>query len=156
MSSTTKQLLEICKDKLSKYITLIYGILDLQNNKLDYTIAGYYPNPIFVDDKKHAKYLFGKGYPLGLLPQATFERFSIKINPDNALMFFSDGIMRFFMLEDDHAEKDQKLLKLVSDPKMDISDILHKLKLNFETLVNDDIVILNIQRNQPNSSKKSK
>ena len=138
---------EICKDKFSKYITLIYGILDFKQNKLDYAIAGYYPNPILIEGKDQAKYLFGQGYPLGLLPGATFERFTVDVKPGQGLMFFSDGIMRFFMLSEEAGEKDQKLLELVADPQIEISDVLHKLKLNFETLVNDDIVILNIRRN---------
>lgn len=137
---------EMYSAKLGKYVTLIYGILDLKKNKLDYTIAGYYPNPIFVDSNLHAKYLFGKGYPLGIVPKATFENFSISIEPNDSLLFFSDGIMRFFMPGEDSASKDNGLLNLVCSSKVEIDSILHKLNLTYSTPVIDDIVIFSIKR----------
>ena len=137
---------EIYTGKLGKYVTLVYGILDLKNNTLDYTIAGYYPNPIFVGAKFDAKYLFGKGYPLGILPNATFERFNISIPEHSSIVFFSDGIMRFLMLSEDKESKDNQLLNLVSGAKVEIDGILQKLNLTYSTPIVDDIVILTIQR----------
>lgn len=137
---------EMYSAKLGKYITLIYGILDLKTNTLNYTIGGYYPNPILVDSKFHAKYLFGKGYPLGIVPQATFENFTVPIDPNNSLIFFSDGIMRYFMPGEDSESKDNGLLNLVCSSKVEIDSILQKLDLTYSTPIIDDIVIFTIQR----------
>ncbi len=122
--------------------------MDLKNNTLNYTIAGYYPNPILVDSKLHAKYLFGKGYPLGIVPKASFENFTVSIEPNNSLIFFSDGIMRFFMPGEDSDVKNNGLLNLVCTSKVEIDSILHKLDLTYSTPIIDDIVIFTIQRNK--------
>lgn len=139
---------ELYTSQLGKYVTLIYGVLDLKTNILDYTIAGYYPNPIVIDSSFKSKYLFGKGYPLGIIKQATFEKFSVKIEEDNSLIFFSDGILRFLMLSEDKQSKDVQLLNLVSGSHIEIDDILHKLNLTYSSPIIDDIVILTIQRNK--------
>ena len=137
---------EMYTAQLGKYVTLIYGVLDLEKNTLNYTIAGFYPNPILVNDKFHAKYLFGKGYPLGILPKADFENFTLQIEPDNSIIFFSDGIMRFFMPGEDVESKDNGLLNLVCSSKVEIDDILQKLDLTYSTPIIDDIVIFTIKR----------
>lgn len=92
---------EMYTNNLSKYVTLIYGILDISNNNIEYTTAGYYPNPILVtnandNNSRNAKYLFSKGFPLGILQNANFDNLQVKIDKNNSVIFFSDGIMNFF------------------------------------------------------------
>lgn len=142
---------EIYNRNVNKYITLIYGILNLSNNIIEYTTAGYYPNPIWVTEQnthKHAKYIFSKGYPLGILPNAEFDNFQIKMEKNNAVIFFSDGIMNFFKPDIDNTKnKDDELLKLIINADINISNILEELNLNYSAPTMDDIVVLTLQRN---------
>ncbi len=143
--------IEMYTNNLNKYVTLIYGILDLSTNIIEYTTAGYYPNPIFVTNDlktKNAKYLFSKGFPLGILPDANFENFQIKMEKNNSMVFFSDGIMSFFKPDSNNSkDKDDELLKLTLNANVDISNILENLNLNYSIPIVDDIVILTLQRN---------
>lgn len=144
------------ENNLSKYVTLIYGILDTATNVIEYTTAGYYPNPILLnnnpqikDNKKHkaAKYLFSKGFPLGILKDANFDNFQVKIEKNSSIIFFSDGIMNFFKPDSNNSkDKDDELLNLTIKSNMDISNILQQLNLNYSVPIVDDIVVLTIQR----------
>lgn len=151
---------EMHRLKSKEYVTLTYGILDLVSNAFEYTVAGYYPNPILINDKFEAKYLYARGYPLGLIKDANFEKFNVLIEEGSSLIFFSDGILRFLMLAEngshdpnglnqENTNKENKLLKLISEDnsKIEVEKILHKLNLNYSTPIVDDIVILIIQRN---------
>lgn len=138
--------LEMYSEKLSKYVTLFYGLLDLNTNILNYSIAGHYPNPILVDNQLNAKYVLNKGYPLGLVPKANFENYNIKFNANDSLVLFSNGIMNYFKSDSAYKDKSDSLLDLICNSKLDISNILHNLKLDYNTVVVDDIVIFTIQK----------
>ena len=105
--------LAVYNAKLGKYLTLIYGVLDLESNYFNYSIAGHYPNPILLDQNGHAKYLFGKGFPIGILPNATFEKFTIQIPTNNSILLFSDGIMRFLMPHENMEYRSNYLLNII-------------------------------------------
>ena len=133
--------------KLGKYLTLFYGVLDLENNCFNYSIAGHYPNPILLDNNNHAKYLFGKGFPLGILPNITFEKFSIPIPINTSIILFSDGIMKFFMPQEDIEYRSNYLLTLICDSKAQIQTLIQKLNLNSATInILDDIIVTIITR----------
>jgi serine phosphatase RsbU (regulator of sigma subunit) len=133
--------------KLGKFLTLFYGVLDLENNCFNYSIAGHYPNPILLDNNNHAKYLFGKGFPLGILPNTTFEKFSIPISTNSSIILLSDGIMKFFMPQEDIEYRSNYLLTLICESNAQLPTLLQKLNLNSATLnILDDIIVAIIKR----------
>ncbi len=138
---------QIYAEKLNKYLTLFYGVLDLENNCFNYSIAGHYPNPILLDNNNHAKYLFGKGFPLGILPNTTFEKFSVPIPKNSSIVLFSDGIMKFFMPQEDIEYRSNYLLNLICTSKAELQPLLQNLNLNTTTLnILDDIIVAIIKR----------
>lgn len=148
---------EMYQLKLNKYVTLIYGFLDLETNVFDYTVAGHYPNPILINAKLEAHYIHGKGYPLGLVQDSQFEKFNVLVEEGSSLIFFSDGILRFLMSSKDQMNnhsisKENQLLELLSgiDYPIEVNKILQKMNLTYSTPIVDDIVILTIQRNNSN------
>lgn len=136
-------------NKLGKYLTLLYGVLDLKNNCFNYSVAGHYPNPILLNNKGYTKYLFSKGVPLGILKNASFEKFSIPMSVEDAIILFSDGIVKFFMPESDIEDRSNYLLELISQTQAEYSNLLQKLNLQTTTSnITDDIIITIIKRQQ--------
>lgn len=134
-------------NKLGKYLTLLYGVLDLKNNCFNYSVAGHYPNPILLNNKRYTKYLFSKGVPLGILKNASFEKFSIPMSVEDAIILFSDGIVKFFMPESDIEDRSNYLLELISQTQAEYSNLLQKLNLQKTTSnITDDIIITIIKR----------
>ena len=77
---------------LDKHVTLFGGIVDTQRSTLTYAFGGHYPLPILVSEGQ-AAFLEGKGLPVGLFDEATFEDVTIDLPSKFTLTVFSDGIL---------------------------------------------------------------
>ncbi|MFQ6094466.1 MAG: PP2C family protein-serine/threonine phosphatase [bacterium] len=83
-------LLHSCTDS-QKFVTLFYGIFDVNTRSLRYTNAGHNP-PILVDPQGGHTVLDIGGLVLGVLPQFPYEEGAIDLNPGQVLVLYSDGI----------------------------------------------------------------
>ncbi|RUJ62202.1 response regulator [Pseudomonas aeruginosa] len=78
--------------KLGKHVTMLGGVIDLEKNCLTYSIGGHLPLPVlFVDEQ--ASYLEGRGLPVGLFDDASYDDRVMELPPSFSLSLFSDGIL---------------------------------------------------------------
>lgn len=78
--------------KLGKHVTMLGGVIDLEKNYLTYSIGGHLPLPVlFVDGQ--ASYLEGRGLPVGLFDDASYDDRVMELPPSFSLSLFSDGIL---------------------------------------------------------------
>ncbi|HBO4262720.1 TPA: SpoIIE family protein phosphatase [Pseudomonas aeruginosa] len=78
--------------KLGKHVTMLGGVIDLEKNSLTYSIGGHLPLPVlFVEGQ--ASYLEGRGLPVGLFDDATYDDRVMELLPSFSLSLFSDGIL---------------------------------------------------------------
>lgn len=78
--------------KLGKHVTMLGGVIDLEKNSLTYSIGGHLPLPVlFVEGL--ASYLEGRGLPVGLFDDATYDDRVMELPPSFSLSLFSDGIL---------------------------------------------------------------
>ncbi len=78
--------------KLGKHVTMLGGVIDLEKNCLTYSIGGHLPLPVlFVDGQ--ASYLEGRGLPVGLFDDASYDDRVMELPPSFGLSLFSDGIL---------------------------------------------------------------
>lgn len=78
--------------KLGKHVTMLGGVIDLEKNSLTYSIGGHLPLPVlFVEGQ--AGYLEGRGLPVGLCDDATYDDRVMELPPSFSLSLFSDGIL---------------------------------------------------------------
>ncbi|EPY8496229.1 TPA: two-component system response regulator RssB [Pseudomonas aeruginosa] len=78
--------------KLGKHVTMLGGVIDLEKNCLTYSIGGHLPLPVlFVEGQ--ASYLEGRGLPVGLFDDATYDDRVMELPPSFSLSLFSDGIL---------------------------------------------------------------
>lgn len=78
--------------KLGKHVTMLSGVIDLEKNSLTYSIGGHLPLPVlFVDGQ--ASYLEGRGLPVGLFDDASYDDRVMELPPSFSLSLFSDGIL---------------------------------------------------------------
>lgn len=135
---------EIHSAKLGKYLTMVYGVVDLTNNEFTYSIGGHYPNPILLEEGK-ARFLEGKGFPVGIMKQATFQRHTLKLNEKMSLLMFSDGIAEI-LPEKDMELKEKLLLSMITEGDGSIEFLIEKLGLldNKKNLP-DDVTMLSLK-----------
>ncbi|QYE95132.1 response regulator [Pseudomonas aeruginosa] len=85
-------LARLINTKLGKHVTMLGGVIDLEKNSLTYSIGGHLPLPVlFVEGQ--ASYLEGRGLPVGLFDDATYDDRVMELPPSFSLSLFSDGIL---------------------------------------------------------------
>jgi PAS domain S-box-containing protein len=77
----------------SQMTTLIYLVLDPNEDKLRWVNAGH-PPPLLVDGNEQPQYLEGgSSVPLGVLPFPSFEEVAVPMDPGATLVLYTDGLV---------------------------------------------------------------
>ena len=94
-----EQLLQVVNQRIiadmnsGLFVTLFYGVLDLQNSRLTYCNAGHPPPLIFLPSPgEPVQALSRTGIPLGINEATAWERASAEIPPGALLLLYTDGI----------------------------------------------------------------
>jgi len=136
---------EIYAAKLGKYLTMVYGVINLDENYLTYAIGGHYPNPILMDNNNNVRFLEGKGFPVGIMKQVTYPKFKLDLPKGSRLIMFSDGIAEVIPAKD-LVEKEQYLLKLVREGANTVEEFLDRSGVHDRRGLPDDITMLMMDR----------
>lgn len=130
---------------LEHHLTCFTGVVDTLENKLFYSIAGHLPLPVLIQDG-NARYLEGKGRPLGIFPDQTWEYYETDFLKGSSLVGFSDGILEI-MPATDLLDKEALLLQYLTDCDGSLTGVSEALMLDRLDNAPDDIAILSINRN---------
>lgn len=128
--------------KLGKYLTMVYGVINLKENTLCYSVGGHYPNPILWDGKQ-ATFLPGEGFAVGIYGGASYKSLEVALPTDFTLGLFSDGIFEI-MKGKNLAENEATLLTLFDHTPMEAESILEALGVGSGRSFPDDITLLMI------------
>ena len=74
-----------------KFITFFYGVLDPTERTLSYCCAGHDP-PILAESDGTVSHLSEGGLVLGVKADAEYRTTTMKLNPDDRLLLYTDGI----------------------------------------------------------------
>ena len=133
---------EIHAARLGKYLTMVYGVIDWVSHQLIYSIGGHYPNPILLEEG-NARFLEGKGFPVGIMKDAVYQQHTIPLNASMKLLLFSDGIAEI-LPEKDMASKEALLLAMVQEGSGSIEHFIEKLGLQNKKGLPDDVTIMSL------------
>lgn len=135
---------DILSAKLGKYLTMVYGVLDLESNILTYSVGGHYPKPILFDGEK-SYFLEGEGFAVGILKRAEYAPQCVRLPEKFTLSLFSDGIME--ILKGENLEQnEQTLLNLASNGHTNPQDYLEQLGLELHENLPDDVTMMTLHR----------
>jgi sigma-B regulation protein RsbU (phosphoserine phosphatase) len=73
------------------YFTMIYGSLDMATGELQFCQAGH-PSPIFLPLSGEVRMVGEGGFPVGMLPDVSFDTYRIQLQAGDRLFLYSDGI----------------------------------------------------------------
>ncbi|WIO75532.1 SpoIIE family protein phosphatase [Porticoccaceae bacterium LTM1] len=131
---------------LDKHMTLFAGSIDTRKHVLRYVVGAQMPMPIIVTDGK-AEFLPGKGKPVGLFEDASWDVQEMSLPEQFSLFVVSDGVFEH-MEGDSLSDKEQQLLHLAETKGSTLEGICEGLGL--EGVVDealDDISLLFVSRN---------
>jgi sigma-B regulation protein RsbU (phosphoserine phosphatase) len=131
--------------KLGKHVTMIGGIVDVQAGTLTYSIGGHLPLPILFSQGQ-AHYLAGRGLPVGLFEQATYQDHVMALPDTFSLTLLSDGILDL-LPGDTLKEKEAMLPELVCAAGGTLDGLRKAFGLAKLGEMPDDIALLVMSRN---------
>lgn len=131
--------------KLGKHVTMLGGVIDETTGTLAYSIGGHLPLPV-LHTPEETRFLVGKGLPVGLFQEATYNDHQMDLPERFSLSLFSDGI--FDLLPGDNLkEKEHSLPDYVRRAGGTLAGLSEALDLASVTEMPDDIALLVLSRN---------
>lgn len=131
---------------MGKHLAMFCGVIDLSENKLVYCIGAHFPPPILVNGGV-AQALAGRGLPVGIFSDATFEDIVLPLEPVFSLVAMSDGVLEV-LPEGTMEDKEAHLLAVAGAGHPDADALAVALEIDGDVEVPDDIALLVINRNQ--------
>lgn len=131
--------------KLGKHVTMLGGVIDLEHNRLTYSIGGHLPLPVLYSEGQ-AHYLQGRGLPVGLFVEAEYQDQQMELPQSFSLTLMSDGILDL-MPGDTLKEKEALLPELISNAGGTLDGLRKAFGLANLGEMPDDIALLVLSRN---------
>jgi serine phosphatase RsbU (regulator of sigma subunit) len=135
---------ELIHSHFGCHLTCFVGVLDTQEQVLSYVTAGHLPLPILVEGGR-ARYLEGKGKPVGIFADNQWEVFHEQVADGFNLVVFSDGILDTLPAEG-LLEQEAYLLNRMQGLEGGLGGVLSRLNLTADRAGPDDIAILSLEQ----------
>lgn len=135
---------DLRNQRLDKYLTIFYGVIDSKTGCLSYSNGGHFPNPVLFDGHT-SRFLESRGPPVGLCPRPSFVDAQLELPHAHALALFSDGVLDA-LPETRLSDKKARLLKVVDRYGLSAPDLFASLGLGAEVTYPDDITLLIAER----------
>ena len=128
---------QILATGLGKHLTIVAGCLDTKKSTLRYVVGAQLPRPILIVDGE-ANYLPGKGKPVGIFEDASWEVEQIVLPEHCALVLLSDGV--FDLVPDkDLLDKEKTLLRFLARRSRTLESLKDALSVDFLEDPQDDV-----------------
>ncbi len=131
--------------KLGKHVTMLGGVIDEERGILHYSIGGHLPLPVLFTNGS-GSYLQGRGLPVGLFNEATYEDYELELPESFSLTLLSDGILDLLPGET-LKEKESALPGLVASAGGTLDGLRRVFGLADLRDMPDDIALLVLSRN---------
>ncbi|MBK5005031.1 two-component system response regulator RssB [Pseudomonas sp. S32] len=131
--------------KLGKHVTMVGGVIDEDTGLLTYAVGGHLPMPV-LHTPEHTRYLEGRGLPVGLFDEASYQDQVIELPPRFSLSLMSDGILDLLpgaTLKD----KEAALPEIVRAAGGSLDGLRQRFGLATLGEMPDDIALLVLSRN---------
>jgi len=112
------------QDKGDMYFTMVYGVFDKDSGCLRLAQAGH-PAPILLRKSKPPEPLGDGGFPLGMLPDRTFDPLEYQVEKGDRLFLCSDGILECNNPAGEEFGQ-QRLMELLDEHRLSPLDTLLK------------------------------
>ncbi|QMV65507.1 two-component system response regulator RssB [Pseudomonas berkeleyensis] len=131
--------------KLGKHVTMLGGVIDEESGQFTYSIGGHLPLPVLYEGGQ-ARYLEGRGLPVGLFEEAEYSDYVMALPESFSLTLLSDGILDL-LPGDTLKDKELALPQLVSQAGGSLDGLRQVLGLANLGEMPDDIALLVLSRN---------
>ena len=135
----------LINSKLGKHVTMVGGVIDEESGLLTYAVGGHLPLPVLYTPD-NARYLEGRGLPVGLFEEATYQDLVVELPPQFSLSLMSDGILDL-LPGDTLKDKEAALPEIVKAAGGSLDGLRQRFGLATLGEMPDDIALLVLSRN---------
>ena len=141
--------ISITHEKAGMFATIFYGILDPDQGILTYINGGHEP-PIIIGTDGIKSSLDPSGPAVGLYPDLEFKTRTVRLEPEDLLLFYTDGVIDARNKADEVFGK-KRLQDLFKDPPLTAEDLIKKITSRLNNHIQrqkqfDDITIMALRR----------
>ena len=132
------------RQKLEKFATLFYGVIDRSEDRMVYSAGAQFPYPI-MHNGGEARFLKYKSRPVGLFDDSRYDEHTLQLADEFSFYLVSDGLLELLP----HAtlqEKFNVLIEHVTDAGHSLDDFIDGFGLDEVTDFPDDITVFNVDR----------
>jgi len=135
---------------MQKFATLFYGIIDTSNDDFHFSNAGHDP-PFLINSNNNVARLTKGGTVLGFMEGYQYEEDSIKLNSDDTIIIYSDGITEALNEKNKEFGEDRLLNIIMGNIKSSAETLIEKVFDALKIFVkdvpqSDDITIVVIKK----------
>lgn len=135
----------LINSKLGKHVTMVGGVIDEESGLLTYAVGGHLPLPV-LHTPAQTRYLEGRGLPVGLFDEATYQDLVVELPPQFSLSLMSDGILDL-LPGDTLKDKEAALPEIVRAAGGSLDGLRQRFGLATLGDMPDDIALLVLSRN---------
>ncbi len=135
---------DLYRQRLDKHVTMFFGVLDSQENRLVCSSAAQFPYPLLYDGHE-TRFLPCRSRPVGLFEDAKFLDISKELPDTFLLLLVSDGLLEI-LPGDSLREKHDVLLARIDGPDVTLGELIAELGLAEDQNLPDDVTFLMVKR----------
>lgn len=137
---------ELIASRLNNHLTSFHGTIDSKTHQMRYAVGGHLPMPILIRDQG-ARYLEGKGKPLGIFSDVEWEVYELDLPEHFSMVVCSDGVLELLPGES-LQDKEALLLERLSNigGTVNLDAVCESLGLDEQLETPDDVAILMVTR----------
>jgi serine phosphatase RsbU (regulator of sigma subunit) len=133
----------LMRENLGKYLTIFYGIIDMETDTLSYANCGQFPYPAFVSGSEK-KFLQDKGTPVGLFKSPIIKTNTVQLPEHFTIFLTSDGLLD--ILEGDLDTKNARILDTLAENGDSLEKLIKAFKVEGHGSLPDDITFMLIRK----------
>lgn len=137
------------------YFTMVYGTLDMLTGELQFCQAGH-PSPVFLPVEGEVKLVGEGGFPVGMLPDVSFDSFKLQLQPGDRLFIYSDGVTECSNRSNGELFGEERLVAWLTENRhLSLSELKNSLEQKLlewrgSEEFEDDVSLLALEFNPPN------
>lgn len=122
---------------IEEYFTMAYCIVDLRCGSVKMVQAGH-PHPLLIRRDGSFEFLGDGGVPVGLIPDVNYSQISVRLEPGDRLLLYSDGFTEAYVKDGSMLDTDG-LIELIQECRSDGtgSEFLDDLYWNLTQAMDD-------------------
>jgi sigma-B regulation protein RsbU (phosphoserine phosphatase) len=129
------------------FVTVLLGIMDIDTGEIEFGNAGHNPPLLYRKGKEYDYCFFPKGFVLGPMLDVEFGFGKIKLEKDDVLYLYTDGVTEAMNRKDELYNEDRLKSFLNTQRGNSIKDIIYHLRTDVDLFADgadqsDDITML--------------